>query len=169
MPHGNAAGAAAMLATPPELRTAVTDWFKNLASIVARHEPAQDPHALPRAAAALMLELAFTDEGGDAEELAIVHEAMHRAFGLDPTELQALLDQAHQAKDASVSLHEFTRELRTGLDPDQRAELVEWLWRVAYADARLDMHEEHLVRRLADLLGVPHQEFIRRKLIARGD
>jgi uncharacterized tellurite resistance protein B-like protein len=146
----------------------VTDWFRNLANIVSRHEPAGDPHSLPRAAAALMLELAFTDDGGDAEEMATVHRAMHRAFGLDPTELQALLDQAHQARHASVSLHEFTRELRTGLDPEQRAELVEWLWRVAYADARLDMHEEHLVRRLADLLGVPHQEFIRRKLIAKG-
>lgn len=53
------------------------------------------------------------------------------------------------------------------MDPDQRAELVEWLWRVALADARLDKYEEAMVRRVADLLGVPHHEFIRRKLLAR--
>ena len=75
--------------------------------------------------------------------------------------------QAHEARRQSVSLHEFTRELRPGLDPAQRAELVEWLWRVAFADARLDKHEELMVRRVADLLAVPHAEFIRRKHLAR--
>ncbi len=51
-----------MLAPRSIPRIAVTDWFRNLASIVTRHEPAEDPHALPRAAAALMLELAFTGD-----------------------------------------------------------------------------------------------------------
>ncbi|MEZ0471679.1 TerB family tellurite resistance protein [Luteimonas salinilitoris] len=146
----------------------MVDWFQNLKSIVTRHEPGDDPHALPRAAAALMLEMAVADDGGEDVELEVVHQAVRQAFGLDANELDELLDQAHQAKRQSVSLYEFTRQLRTGLAPEQRAELVEWLWRVAYADTRLGMHEEHLVRRLADLLAVPHQEFIRRKLLARG-
>jgi len=145
----------------------MSDWFQNLRSIVGRHEPAADAHALPRAAAALMIELASTEEGSDRVELAVVHQAMQRTFGLAEDELAELVDQAHQASRASVSLHEFTRELRTGLDAAQRAELVEWLWRVAYADTRLHMDEEHLIRRIADLLAVPHQEFIRRKLLAR--
>jgi uncharacterized tellurite resistance protein B-like protein len=144
----------------------VTDWFRNLSRIVNRHEPAADRHALPRAAAALMLEMAYTSDGSDPAELEVVHRAMQATFGLAAGELDELLDQAHQAKQQSVSLYEFTRGLRTGLEPEQRAELVEWLWRVAYADARLDAHEEHLVRQLADLLGVPHHEFIRRKLRA---
>lgn len=145
----------------------MVDWFQNLKSIVTRHEPGSDPHALPRAAAALMLEMAVADDGGDDAELEIVHQAVRRTFGLEATELDELLDQARQAKHRSVSLYEFTRQLRTGLAPDQRAELVGWLWRVAYADERLGMHEEHLVRRVADLLAVPHREFIRRKLLAR--
>lgn len=145
----------------------MTDWFERLKGIVNRHEPAADPHALPRAAAALMLEMALTDAGSSASELAIIHQAVQRAFGLDPGELDELLAQAHAAQRASVSLYDFTRELRGGLAPEQRGELIEWLWRVAYADGRLDHHEEHLARRLADLLGVPHHEFIRRKLQAK--
>ena len=66
-----------------------------------------------------------------------------------------------------MSLQEFTRQLRAGLAPEQSAELVEWLWRVAFADTRLDKHEELMVRRVADLLGVSHAEFIRRKHLAR--
>lgn len=146
----------------------MTDWFQNLKGILNRHEPAADPRALPRAAAALMLEMALTDRQRDAAELDIIHTAMQQAFGVSETELADLLDQAHQAQAQSVSLYEFTSDLKNGLDNDQRAELVEWMWRVAHADARLDAHEEHLVSRVADLLGVPRHEYIRRKLIVQG-
>lgn len=146
----------------------MTDWFQNLKSIVNRHEPSGDPHSLPRAAAALLLEMAVTDEGAGEVELDVIHEAMQAAFGMDAAELQALIDQARDARREAVSLYDFTRQLRVGLDADVRAELVEWLWRVAFADARLDKHEELLVRRVADLLGVSHGEFIRRKHLAQG-
>jgi uncharacterized tellurite resistance protein B-like protein len=145
----------------------MTRWFENLKNIINRHEPSDDSHALPRAAAVLMLEMAITDAGSEQAELDVIHQAMRTAFRLDPQELDELIDQAHQAAREAVSLHEYTRVLRTGLQPEQRAEMIEWLWRVAYADGRLDRHEELLVRRLADLLGVPHHEFIRRKLIAQ--
>lgn len=146
----------------------MTDWFNSLKSIVYRHEPAADPHSLPRAAAALLLEMAVTDEGSGQDELDVIHQAMRTAFAMDTAELDALIDQAHEARKQSVSLYDFTRDLRTGLEADQRGELVEWLWRVAFADSRLDKHEELMVRRVADLLGVSHSEFIRRKHLARG-
>ena len=145
----------------------MTDWFDTLRSIVNRHEPGADARALPRAAAALLLEMAVTDDGVDAAELAIVHAAMARAFDIGASELDELLEQAQRARRDAVSLHEFTRQLRVGLAPGQAGELVEWLWRVAFADARLDKHEELMVRRVADLLGLSHMEFIRRKHLAR--
>lgn len=146
----------------------MTDWFRALTAIVNRHEPRADAHALPRAAAALMLEMAATEDGFNDAELASVHAAMASTFGMPAAELKALLDEAHDARRQSVSLFEFTEQLRTGLSPAQRGELVEWLWRVAFADDRLGAHEEHLVRKLADLLGVPHEEYIRRKLRVMG-
>lgn len=145
----------------------MTDWFNNLKSIVNRYEPAADPHSLPRAAAALLLEMALTDEGLGEAELDIIHQAMSTAFAMDAGELDALLDQAHKARHEAASLYDFTRGLRSSLPADDRAELVEWLWRVAFADSRLDKHEELLVRRVADLLGVSHSEFIRRKHLAQ--
>ena len=147
----------------------MTDWFDNLKRIINRYEPAADPHSLPRAAAALMLEMALTDEGAGEIELDVIHQAMRTAFGMDAAELDALMDQAHKARHEAVSLYDFTRGLRTSLEADDRAELVEWLWRVAFADSRLDKHEELLVRRVSDLLGVSHSEFIRRKHLAQAD
>lgn len=145
----------------------MTVWFENLKGIINRHEPADDPHSLPRAAAALLLEMAVTDDGSEPGEIDIVRQAMRKGFGIEPAELDALIEQAHEARKHSVSMYDFTRELRAGLAPEQRAELVEWLWQVAFADAHLDKHEEHMVRRVADLLGVPHGEFIRRKLVVK--
>lgn len=142
----------------------MTDWFRTLTAIVNRHEPDADHHALPRAAAALMLEMAATEDGFDPEELEAIHNALRTTFQRDPAELEALLQEAHDARRQSVSLYEFTEQLRRGLDPAQRAELVEWLWRVAHADTRISALEEHLLRKAADLLGVSHEEYIRRKL-----
>lgn len=145
----------------------MTDWFQNLKSIVNRHEPAADTHSMPRAAAALLLEMALTEDGGAQVELDVIHEAMRTAFAMNAAELEDLMDQAHQARKDAVSLYDFTRGLRIGLSAQDRAELIEWLWRVAFADARLDKHEELLVRRVADLLAVPHSEFMRRKHLAQ--
>ena len=49
---------------------------------------------------------------------------------------------------------------------DDKVQLITSLWKVAYADGDLDKYEEHLIRRVADLLYVPHDAFIRAKLSA---
>lgn len=146
----------------------MTNFLENLKQIVNRHEPEADEQALPRAAAVLLLELAATDAGIDERERRLIERAVGERFGLDEAELGELLAEASRLQRDSHSLHDFTHQLRTRLDTGTRAELVEWLWRVAYADGHLDRHEEHLVRRLADLLGVPHREFMRRKHRAAG-
>ena len=145
------------------------NFLENLKQIIHRHEPEPDEHALPRAAAVLLLELALADAGIDDSERDVIERAMIERFDLDAAEVKALIDEAARRQRESHSLHEFTHQLRTRLSPDARGELIEWLWKVGFADGRLDRHEEHLVRRLADLLGVPHREFIRRKHRAAGD
>lgn len=146
----------------------MTDWFSTLKQIINRHEPGADEHALARAAAVLLLEMAVIDTGVDETEMDMIHRAMRGVFDLPADELKALIDEAQLRQHEATSLFEFTSQLRTGLDREARAELVEWLWRVAYADGRVDRHEEHLVRRVSDLLAVPHEEFIRRKLKVAG-
>ncbi|TVS13476.1 MAG: TerB family tellurite resistance protein [Wenzhouxiangella sp.] len=147
-------------------RYSVTSWFEQLKGIVNRHEPAADEHALARAAAVVLLEMAAADDHFDPSEQDIVHEAMAKAFDLDGRELDELIAEAKTLRQSAVSLHDYTRSLRTGLPRRSRDELIGWLWRVAFADGHLDRYEEQLLRRLADLLGVPHEEFIRQKHLA---
>ncbi|MEE4296096.1 MAG: TerB family tellurite resistance protein [Wenzhouxiangella sp.] len=147
----------------------MTTWFEQLKSIVNRHEPAADEHALARAAAVVLLEMAAADDQFQAAELNIVQSAIQAAFQLSGGELKDLMTEAKSLREDSVSLHDFTRTLRTGLAREQRAALVGWMWKVAFADGNVDRFEEQLLRRLTDLLGVPHEEFIRQKLIAEAE
>ena len=63
------------------------------------------------------------------------------------------------AEDAT-SLYQFTGQINDHLDQQQKQSLLESIWRVAFADGRIDKYEEHLIRRMADLLHLNHREFM---------
>ncbi len=142
-------------------------WYNALKQIV--NEPRQadaddEPERMAQAAAVLLLEMAATDKAMGSAELEAIHQAMQDAFDMDAEAIEEVMAEAGSLQRQSVSLHRFTERIRTGMSSEQRIGLVEQLWRVAYADGHLDRYEEHLLRRLADLLGIPHNEFIRTKL-----
>jgi len=132
-----------------------------------RIAPARDEtHALHLAAAMVLLEVSRADFDIGDEELAVVAAALRERFGLDAEEVEELLALARRSSDEVVDLHPFLRLLVEHYSPEQRASVVQDLWRVAYADSRLDKYEEYHIRRIADLLYVPHSAFIRAKLRA---
>jgi uncharacterized tellurite resistance protein B-like protein len=116
------------------------------------------------AIAQLLLEMARADFSADASEIATIRELLGRAFGLGSDDLEALLKEAGQHLARSISLHEAVAAINATLGAEERAKLVAMLWRVAYADGVLDKYEEALLRKLCDLLFVPHSTFIREKL-----
>lgn len=126
--------------------------------------PPEDERRL--AAAVLLLEVARADyEHHDAERAAL-RAGLAREFGLAEGALDALLDEAELRAKRSVSLFEFVQALNRTMTPDDKRALLRLLWDVAHADGRVDPHEEHLLRRIADLLHVAHADFIRAKLDA---
>lgn len=130
-----------------------------------RIAPAEDPeHALHLATAMVLLEVSRADFAVGEEELATVAAVLRERFGLQGAELEELMALGVERSDQSHSLHPFVRLLNERFTPEQRARVVEDLWRVAYADGRLDKYEEYHIRRIADLLYVPHAAFIRAKL-----
>ena len=51
-----------------------------------------------------------------------------------------------------------------GFTYPQKVKIIEHLWEIAFADTSLDKHEEHMVRKIADLIYVEHKDFIDAKL-----
>ncbi len=119
------------------------------------------------AAAALLIETARADFTQSAEEQAAFEPLLCRALALPADEVRALVEQASAQVDESTSLYEFTRVINDHCDPQQKLELIGCMWAVAYADGDLDKYEEHLIRRVAELTYVPHEDYIRSKLAAR--
>ena len=126
-------------------------------------EEAPLEHRLQLASAALMVEMLHVDEQVTAAEEEKLQHILKQRFELSNAEIEALIDQAHNEKHEATDYYAFTSLLNEHYTQQQKIKLVEDLWQLAYADHRLDKYEEHLLRRLADLLHVPHQDFIRTK------
>jgi uncharacterized tellurite resistance protein B-like protein len=131
----------------------------------AKHEDRE--HARHLAAAALLVEVARADFTQSAQEEAAMAELLRDRLLLSDAECADLLDRAGARVDAATSLFEFTRLVNDSYDAEEKAALIGDLWRVAYADSHIDRYEEHLIRRVAELIYVPHEVFIREKLSAR--
>ncbi len=119
--------------------------------------------ALHMAAGTLLFEVARSDHNTDPREKSLVERQLRAVFGLGADEVQELALVAEQSAEEATSLFPFTRLINQRFDLPEKIRLVEMLWQVAYADGNLDPYEEGLVRKIAELLYVPHREFIRAK------
>lgn len=119
---------------------------------------------LQMATAALMVEMLHVDEQVTADEEIKLHNILKRRFELSDDEIEILIDLANADKREATDYFTFTSLLNEHYTQQQKIKLVEDLWRLAYADSELDKYEEHLLRRLSELLHVPHKDFIRTKL-----
>ncbi len=106
------------------------------------------------AAAALLVEAALMDESFDDTERATIERLLTARFELSEGEVTALVEEAKVQVTESNQLFGFTRVIADSYDNEQRIELVEMLWEVAYADGELHDFEASLMRRLAGLLHV---------------
>ena len=124
-------------------------------------DPAAREHGLRVATALLLIEVAKADFADDVAEDETMLASLKQFFALDDTAAALLLEEARGTADRAVELQQFTRRLHEQLSVSEKQRVIEMLWQVALADRKLDKHEDHLVRRLAELLYVPHSDVIR--------
>jgi uncharacterized tellurite resistance protein B-like protein len=129
--------------------------------------PAERERALRLAAAALLFEVGRADHAVGSEERLVMRAVLQSGFGLSEADADELMLLAEQESRSACSIYEFTHLVDQGFTPEQKKRVVELLWLVAFADAEKHPLEEHLVRRVAGLLHVPHPDFIDAKIRAR--
>lgn len=118
-------------------------------------------HALQVATALLLIEVARADFRDDVTENEVLFGLLREFFRLSDEEAKLLVEEARRQADHAVELQAFTRRLHEQLTEAEKHRVIEMLWKVALADQHLDKHEDHLIRRIADLLYVPHRDLIR--------
>ncbi|MCG6942900.1 MAG: TerB family tellurite resistance protein [Thiohalocapsa sp.] len=144
----------------------IRTFFNTHLSRPGGRSPEDAEQVARRAAAALLLEMTHMDDEPQAIERETVMALVRECFGLTYSQAEALLGCADAERNASTDYFQFTSLINEHYSPDEKARLVAALWRVAFADERLGRYEEYLVRKVSDLLHVPHNVFIQAKLQA---
>jgi uncharacterized tellurite resistance protein B-like protein len=142
----------------------LTRWIDTLRN--SKEISADDDMTLREATAGLLIEICRADFEIGAEEQAAALRILKTRFSLADAQAEQALALALDESERSTSIHALLELLNRQLNLAAKTLLVEDLWAIAYADNRIDTYEEHQIRRIADLLYVPHQAYIRAKLKA---
>ena len=119
---------------------------------------ANSPDELELAVAALLIEAARMDDQFDERERATIERVLAEKFELSPEAVGSLMDAAEEAVRQSTQFFPFTRQIVQRISPEDRAQILEMMWEVAYADGVLDPQEDALLRRIAGLIHVTDRE-----------
>ena len=134
----------------------LTDIRAFFAENLIPHEGSQgkrQKHEVRYAAAALLVTCAKADFVEDPDEQKLIVELLESKFDIDHDMIVSLMDYADEQTGVK-GLQEFTNLVNEHYSADDKQLLVENLWRVAYADGRLDKFEEQFVSRVAFMIDV---------------
>ena len=114
-------------------------------------------------AAVLAYEIARSDgEITDQESELLVSEIKKISQKVQKNDEEVLLLIEKHSND-SVSFHEFVEDINKDFSKEEKISLLEFLWDIAYADSRLDVDEERLIRRIADLIRIKDIDVLKLK------
>lgn len=146
------------------------DFFKKLMtansgkSAFDNRTPEETEKLLLLASLALMIETAKSDHEIDPSELDAITKIAQSNRSLLTDDVDSLINEARARVKEATSLYEFTSLINENFKEPQKFLLIQNMWRVAYADGRIDRYEEHIIRKAAELLYVDHARFIEAKL-----
>ena len=123
-----------------------------------RAVPAHERRQLQVAVAVLVHEARRADYVEGDEESVTAELALAEIFGLERHESAALLEQGRARAQQLTSFYAPLTIVKREFSLPDRIRLVEHLWRVVFADGRLNLYEDHYVRKIAHLLHIPNTE-----------
>ena len=118
-------------------------------------------------AAVLAYEIARSDGEISKDELLVLMEeieSISAKVGKDKFEILKIIEI--YSKD-STSFHEFIEDINNSYSKEEKHSLLEFMWKIAYADGKLDVDEERLVRRVADLIRIKDIEVLKLKDLSK--
>ena len=114
-------------------------------------------------AAVLAYEIARSDGDISQDELKILMDEIEQIaikVGKDKLEIFKIIEIYSTD---SVSFYDFIEDINNNYSKDEKLQLIKFLWKIAYADGKLDVDEERLVRRVADLIKIKDIEVLKLK------
>jgi uncharacterized tellurite resistance protein B-like protein len=143
----------------------ITDFFNNLLDTEEVNDTCQ--LSIEISCAVLLCEVMRADSVYTTSEQDVLTDILIKEFHLTAPEVTSILEQALQLSENANDFYRFTSKLNRHYSLDERKRIVALLWRIAYADGDLASIEEHIIRKIADLLHLRHSEYIATKITAQ--
>lgn len=143
----------------------LTDFLSTIitpASVDSRPE-----QTLQLATAVLLIEVMRSDVECTDEEQTIVLNILKKRFHLPDAEVAQLAELGHSTAKVATDYHQFTSLINRELELAEKIRIIEYMWQVAYADRQISAHENHLMRKMADLLHISHGDYVAVKMRAK--
>jgi len=142
------------------IKTILEFFDKNLSS---KNETIDAEHKLKLASASLLIEMIRMDHKIEQTEHDMVKALIKKDFELSDEETESLFELAEEESKNAIDYYRFAKLINKEYDNTQKIRIIENLWHIAYADDELDKYEEHYLRKISELLHIPHKEFIKAK------
>ncbi|MFA0812509.1 tellurite resistance TerB family protein [Microbulbifer epialgicus] len=128
---------------------------------------ARDDKDVRMISAALLVEVATVDQKLDQRERDNLLQLLCQHYALDAHSAAEIIDEAIEQREEATSLFEFTQAVNDQFSEKDKYQLVRQMWQVAFSDNVIEAFEEHLIRRVSELIYLPHGLFTRARAEAR--
>lgn len=145
----------------------VRQFFKKYVVSSPENSNEVSEHSLQIATTALLVEMMRADSEINDDERNAITNSLQSRFGLSEVETTAIIKFAEDEIEKATGYYEFTSLINKGLSQEEKIAIIEQLWEIAFSDSLLDKYEEHMVRKIANLIHVSHKDFIDAKLRVR--
>lgn len=146
---------------------AIQDFYKQFISPEEATDDTQ--HRLQLATTALLVEMMRMDEEIHEKERRALLEAVSAKFDITHEEASKIIGLAEEELKDATDYHQFTSIINREFEYEKKIRIIEYLWSIAGADHHVDHYEEHLVRKISELLYVSHKDFIAARFRVLGE
>ncbi len=146
----------------------LSEGLQKLAGVETEEQRiARQTQQLHAAVAMLLYETARADHDVTSDDLQVANQCLSELLDLDAEQARELMQEAAQPHERPTSYHPLVKAINEQFSAEQKFALIEHMWRVAHADADVDKYEDHLIRKISELIYVHHRDFIAAKHRAR--
>ena len=114
----------------------------------------EKPKNLKLIALCLAYEVANADNDIDDREMNLILEKIKNTIDISVLNEKEIYNVIKEESDKRVSFYDIIHDINTNLDKEEKIKILRLLWEIAYADEVLDVDEEKIIRRSAEMLGI---------------
>ena len=130
---------------------------------IIEHDNESSPFEIELTASVLAYEIARIDGTIDESELAVLLTEVEKISKKVNKSVEEILKIIEIYSNDSVSFYEFVEDINKNYSKDEKLSLLSFMWQIAYADGKLEVEEERIIRRLADLIRIKDLDVLKLK------